>query len=385
MKDQFIYIATFIILFSLISCGNSEKQQETIIQTEELDNEPMNNSIKITKSQFDSEKMKLEKIQEVSFPTFIRTTGVIDVPPKNRASISTFVGGYIKSSPLLIGDKVKKGQALCTIENLAFIEMQQKYIEIAEQLKYLKSDYERQKELYSEKITSEKSYLKAESSYLIAKAKYDGLKKKLSLLNFNLASIEKGNLTSVATIYAPISGSITAVNISIGTFVSPADKIMEIVNTDHIHLELKVFEKDILKVKEGQKVIFRMPESLKKSFVGIIHLIGKSIDENRMVQVHAHIENEYKHNFIVGMFVESDIIIADVGSKALPENAVTDSNGKSYLLKLLSHKNDNYTFQKEEVNIGQSYNGFTEIIDNSKFNANDQFLLGGFNLISEEE
>lgn len=385
MKDQFIYIATFIILFSLISCGNSEKQQETIIQTKELNHKTMDNSIKITKLQFESEKMKLEKMQEVSFPTFIRTTGVIDVPPKNRASISTFVGGYIKSSPFLIGDKVKKGQALCTIENLAFIEMQQEYIEIAEQLKYLKSDYERQKELYAEKITSEKSYLKAESSYLIAKAKHDGLKKKLSLLNFNLASIEKGNLTSVATIYAPISGSITEVNISIGTFVSPADMIMEIVNTDHIHLELKVFEKDILKVKEGQKVIFRMPESLKKSFVGVIHLIGKSIDENRMVQVHAHIESEYKHNFIVGMFVESDIIIADVGSKALPENAVTDSNGKSYLLKLLSHENDNYTFQKEEVNIGQSYNGFTEISDNSKFNVNDQFLIGGFNLISEEE
>ena len=330
MKSKILYITTLVILFSLISCGKSEKQQETEVSSIEI----ADNSIKITKSQFEGEKMTLKKMEKVSFPIFIRTTGMIDVPPSNRAAISTFIGGYIKSSPFLIGDKVKKGQALVTIENLDFIEMQQEYIEITEQLKYLKSDYDRQKELYSEKITSEKSFLKAESNYKQALAMHNGLKKKLKLLNFNITSIENGNLTSIATIYSPISGSITDVNVSIGTFVSPSDKIMEIVNTDHIHLELKVFEKDILKVKEGQKVIFRMPESLNKSFVGVIHLIGKSIDENRMVQVHAHIENEYKHNFIVGMFVESDIVIDDIATKALPENAITDSNGKSYLLKL---------------------------------------------------
>lgn len=385
MKITIKYIFTVLVLFFIFSCGKLNDQTNT--KRESADEVPIsteNEIIKISKSQFDGENMKLKKMEEVSFPTFIRTTGVIDVPPKNRAVINTFMGGYIKSSPYLIGDKVKKGQALVTIENLEFIEMQQEYIEISEQLKYLKSDYDRQKELYSEKITSEKSFLKAESSYKKTKAMHSGLEKKLKLLNFNIASVKNGNISSIATIYSPINGSITDVNISIGSFVSPSDKIMEIVNTDHIHLELKVFEKDILKVKVGQKVIFRMPESLSKSFVGVIHLIGKSIDENRMVHVHAHIENEYKHNFIVGMFVESDIVVNDTGSKALPENAVTDSNGKSYLLKLNSHEGDSYTFTKEEVKIGQTYNGFTEIINNDKFNNIDQFLLGGFNLISNE-
>jgi len=385
MKGKYLYISTLFFLFLILSCGKNENQEQTKIQTnEESSGSELNNLIQVTDSQFNGENMKLVNMEEISFPTFIRTTGVIDVPPKNRAIINTFISGYIKSSPFLIGDKVRKGQVLVTIENLEFIEMQQEYIEITEQLKYLKSDYERQKELFSEKITSEKSYLKAESIYKEARAKQNGLKKKLKLLHFDIASIEKGNLSSVASIYAPISGSITHVNVSIGSFVSPSDMIMEIVNTDHIHLELKVFEKDILKVKVGQKVIFRMPESLNKSFVGVVHLIGKSIDENRMVQVHAHIENEYKHNFIVGMFVESDIVIDDTSSKALPENAVTDSNGKSFLLKLISHKNETYFFKKEEVEIGQTYNGFTEIVSDHMFKDTDKFLLGGFNLISEE-
>jgi len=381
MKSKILHIATSVILFSMISCGKLEKQQETKASSIEI----ADNSIKITKSQFEGENMRLNKMEEVSFPTFIRTTGMIDVPPKNRAAISTFIGGCIKSSPFLVGDRVKKGQALVTIENLDFLEMQQEYIEINEQLKYLKSDYDRQIELYSEKITSEKSFLKAESNYKRAFAMHNGLKEKLKLLNFNIVSIENGNLTSIATIYSPISGSITEVNVNIGSFVSPSDKIMEIVNTDHIHLELKVFEKDILKVKKDQKVIFRIPESLDKSFIGVIHLIGKSIDENRMVQVHAHIENEYKHNFIVGMFVESDIVIDDKPSKALPENAIIDSNGNSYLLMLKSQENDNYIFVKKEVIIGQTYNGFTAIKNSKQFKDTNLFLLGGFNLISEED
>ena len=103
---------------------------------------------------------------------------------------------------------------------------------------------------------------------------------------------------------------------------------MEIVNTEHIHLELKVFEKDVLKLKKGQKVIFRIPESSSKNYVGDIHLIGKSIDVNRTVQVHAHIDHEIKHNFIVGMFVETEIVIENSISKALPESAFVEVDNK---------------------------------------------------------
>jgi cobalt-zinc-cadmium efflux system membrane fusion protein len=324
-------------------------------------------------------------LQDLPFPNLIKTTGIIDVPPNSKAIISAYAGGYIKNSPLLIGDKVKKGQALVTIENLEFIQMQQEYIEISEHLIYLRSEYERQKELFAENISSKKSFLKAESDYKIASAMQNGLHKKLQMLNINPTLVEEGNFTSVSTIYAPMSGSITDVNISTGIYVSPADKIMEIVNTDHIHLELKVFEKDVLKIKKGQKVIFRIPESTDESFEGEVHLIGKSIDKNRTVQVHAHIDHDVKHNFIVGMFVESDIVIEDNSSKALPERAFIDVNDKNYVLILKSSDKDKYTFLKKELLVGENYNGFNRILDSSSFKDTDQFLLGGYNLITEDE
>jgi len=385
MNTLIKYIISISISLLVISCGKSDNPTEKLNTLANDDESKVSNEIIVSKAQFENENMKLVNLQEVSFPKYIKTTGTIDVPPNSRAIISAQIGGYIKNSPLLIGDEVKKGQALVTIENLDFIQIQQEYLETSEQLIYLKSEYERQKELFEEKISSKKSFLKAESDYKKTKAKYNGLHKKLQMLNINPIAVKNGNLTSVSTIYAPISGSITSVNISTGAHVSPADKIMEIVNTEHIHLELKVFEKDVLKLKKGQKVVFRIPESTNESFEGDIHLIGKLIDENRTVQVHAHIDHKIKHNFIVGMFVETDILIDNTISKALPESAIIDANDKKYALILKSKEGDNYTFIKKELTVGDTYNSLIQIKENSKIKSTDQFLLGGYHLISDEE
>ena len=239
--------------------------------------------------------------------------------------------------------------------------------------------------MYSDNISTKKIFLKADSEYKRTSAIYNGLRKKLQMLNIDPTAAEEGNMTSVSVIYAPISGSITNINISTGSYVSPADEIMEIVNTEHIHLELRVFEKDVLKIEKGQKVIFRIPESTNESYEGEIHLIGKSIDKNRTVQVHAHIDHDLKHNFIVGMFVETDIIVDDKTSKALPEGALVDVNDRNYVLILKSKDDDKYTFLKKEVITGENYNGFIKIKDSSSLVDTDQFLLGGYNLIAEEE
>ena len=243
----------YILLFSLVlvACGNSEKTTELVPETE-----THNDDITITKAQFEGEKMAFGTLAEYDFNETVKVNGMIDVPPKNKSSVSTFTGGYITKTPLLVGDSVKKGQLLVTLENPEFVELQQNYLEVSEQLNYLKSEFNRQKTLFDEKITSEKNYLKAESAYKSNLAHYNGLRKKLQMLNLNPSSVEQGRIASTINLYAPISGHVTKVNVSNGTYVSPSDVIMEIVDIDHIHLELLVFEKDIMQIKKDQKIEF---------------------------------------------------------------------------------------------------------------------------------
>ncbi len=382
MKNIIYILFTSILALSLSNCSKTSEKAASKNQQIEAKN---HNDIEVTKAQFESSRMALSGITEQSFPSIIKTTGMIDAPPQSIEIISSFSGGFIKKSTLLIGDKVKKGQALVTIENPDFIELQQEYLETVEQLTYLKSEYERQKVLFDEKITSQKNYLKAESEYKRSIAKANGLRKKLQLLNINPQNVEQGNITSIITLYASISGSITQINVSKGVYVSPADTIMEIINTDHIHIELTAFEKDLMQIKEGQKIKFKIPEASKSFYDAEVHLVGTSIDEiSRTAKVHGHLHDDEKNNFAIGMFVDAEIETTSSNVTAIPESAIVESGEETVILKLESFKNDIYTFETIEVSIGKKYNGFVEIVSENLKSTDKILTNGAYGLIGSE-
>ncbi|MBB6681264.1 efflux RND transporter periplasmic adaptor subunit [Aequorivita sp. 609] len=379
------YIKSILLLlaFILASCNNSEKEVESTDSTSE---EIADGNIHLSKAQFENAKMEIGQLTEKPFAQTVQTNGVIDVPPQSRAVVSAFAGGYIKNTPLLVGSKVSKGQRLVTIENPEFITMQQNYMETVAQLSYLNSEYERQKTMFEEKITSQKSYLKAESEYKTALARSNSLKKNLQMLNINPASVAAGNIVSQVNIYSPIDGNVTQVFVNTGTYVSPADKIMEIMNTDHIHLELKVFEKDLLQLKKDQEILFSVPEASKETFKGDVHLVGTSIDPNsRIAMIHGHIDEKDSQNFTAGMFVEAQIVTGTSNHLALPENAIVELDGVNYVLLIENENNDEYQLHSARVKVGATYQGYTIIENASEFEKDSRFLTkGGFALLQEE-
>lgn len=369
-----------LLCFILVSCGEKTTEQaELISQNMEVDNR-----IQVTQAQFDQSKMSLGSLEEKPFPTVVTVNGMIDVPPENRAVVTASMGGYIKTTPLLIGDVVRKGQLLVTIENPEFVALQQQYMEINEQLTYLKAEYDRQVTMRAENITSQKSFLKAESEYKTAVARHTGLDKQLRMLNISPASVREGKISSVVGISAPISGSITKVNVTKGSYVSPATQILEIIDNDHIHLELSVFEKDILKVKKGQEIDFKIPEASSEVYKAEVHLVGTSIESNRTIKVHGHLEDESGTNFLTGMFVEASIVTDSAFAKALPNESVIVVDEVYYVL-VLEEKVDNvYYFRQEEIVVKGSYDGFSLIESKKGFEPNTTFLTTGiFNLLGE--
>lgn len=133
----------YILLISLVlmACGKEKQEQSVIAEVEE------SKIISVTNTQFESENMQLGTLTEQEFNETVKTTGFIDVPPQNKASVSTFLGGYVKRTPLLVGDKIKRGHLVASLENTEYVELQQQYLEVAEQLNYLKSEFTRQQTL----------------------------------------------------------------------------------------------------------------------------------------------------------------------------------------------------------------------------------------------
>lgn len=364
---KILYILTLSIL--LISCKET-KTEEVLVKDDNL--------ITVTFSQFKSGAMEMTTPIDENFDVTVKTSGKIDVPPQNRAQITSFIGGYVKSTTLLVGDKVNKGQVLLTLENTEFLDIQKEYLDVAEQISYLKSEYERQKTLFDEKITSQKNYLKAESEYRRAKGMYQSLKAKLVMLNISPANVEKGHLTSVITIYAPISGDIVVMNANVGMYVSPSDVILDIIQTSHLHLELNVFEKDILNVKEGQKIKFTVPEASKEIFNAEVHLVGKSIEGNdRTINVHGHLDENMTQKLITGMFVEAGIIVDSKKGLAIPTEALITENNKNFVLLWKKDKDNSHFFKKVAVKVGEQSDKYVEIIPNNTINSTSKILTKG--------
>jgi len=373
MKNIIQIAAVYLLL---MGCGNKNNAEPT------SDEQAETTGIRVTQNQFDTNDLMLGTMEKRTFPKMVETSGMIDVPPENRASITAFMGGFVKNTSLLIGDQVKKGQLLVTLENQEFVQMQQDYLEVFNQLDFLKAEFERNQTLFEEKIASQKNFLQAKSNYETAKARYQGLREQLQMLNISPSRVEQGNITSQAVIYAPISGSVTKMNVSKGSYISPATEILEIVNNDHVHLELTVFEKDILKVKKGQRIRFRIPEASEETFDAEVHLVGTSIDNtDRSIKVHGHLAHEEEANFLPGMFVDAKIMTDTIKTWSLPEEAVIESEGTYYILKLTGKEDGGYTFERVAVKQGNTYDGYTEIIATG-LNETDQFLTKGvFDLI----
>ena len=376
-----LFLGSLALVFSIFSCG-SGASNETMVIEENTDE----NIISVSNSQFQASAMQLGKMDTFQFSEKVHTTGMFDVPPGHKASVSAYFGGYVKESELLPGEVATKGQTLFTLENPAYIQIQQDFLEVKNHISFLKSDYERQKSLSEENISSQKKFLQAETEYNNALTQFEALKKKLVLMNIDPKSLTAESMTSVIPVKSPISGFITAINASKGMFLNPSDIAITITNTEHMHMELKVFENDLHKIKVGQKVIFKRQNDPNKTFTATINLINKAIDEeNRSVLVHCHLDNEEDERlFIPGMYVEAEILTSNQTQMALPEAAVVEIEGNYYVLVKTNTENEASTFEKRMVKVGITEDGYTSILNPQDFKPNTEFVTSGaFNLIME--
>lgn len=369
---------------SLSSCSsNSENDASTdVVSTEENAME----TFEITEQQFTSSAMKMGKLEVQTFHDLVKANGMFDVPPENRASVSSYFGGTVKSIQLLPGEKVEKGQILFVLENPDFVQLQQEYLEAKSQLNYLESDYERQKNLVKDSVTSRKNFLKAESDFLSTQAKVESIGKKLMLMNISPSNLTFKTIRSSISIPSPINGYITKININLGESLNPKETAISLVNTDHLHLEINIFEKDLTKVKVGQRILFTTQNEPSKDYEATVHLVNKTIDpEHRTIGIHGHLIDESLNDlFTPGMYLEARIEVSSDSVLALPEAAVVDMETKYFVLVLAQQTNENYSFVKKEVQIGQKSNGFIEIKNAGAFKNSDQFLTNGaFDLILE--
>jgi cobalt-zinc-cadmium efflux system membrane fusion protein len=380
MKKSITYktLSVLIIAFSLASCGN--KNEET--KVEEQHNEAQN-SVELTAEQYKIVGVSLGKIEIKALSGAIKVNGMLDVPPQNLVSISAPMGGILKTTELLQGLKVKKGEVIAVMQNADYIQLQQDYVDTKSQLEYLEAEYKRQEELAKENVNSQKTLLQSKTQYQSMKAKVSGLKAKLSLLGIDAHEIESGNFQNTITLYAPISGYVTQVNVNIGMFVNPTDVMFKIVDTEHLHAELTVFEKDVPKLKIGQKVRFTLANETVER-IATVYLIGREIQEDRTVRIHCHLDKE-DDQLLPGMYLKAYVEAGTQTVPALPNEAIVTFEGNNYVFEnVSSDEKGTHHFKMIRVSTGVSELGYTEIQLSKELNMESSMVIkGAYDILSK--
>ena len=378
-KSILVIVLNFCMLF-VISCGSkttNEPAEETMAEVNST-------TVELTAPQYAAAGIELGKTEEKQISGTIRASGLLDVPPQQLVTISVPLGGTLKSTELLQGVHVKKGQVIATIENIDFVQMQQDYLEAKNQFEFAKADYERQQELNKENVNAQKTLQQSKSNYASWQAKTNGLRTKLKMLNIDMKALDEGTIINVVNVYSPIDGYVTEVYVNIGKYVNPSDMLFELVNTEHLHAELIVFEKDIPKIKIGQKVRFTLANETKER-LSTVYLIGRKISVERTIRVHCHLEDT-DTQLLPGMYLKALIETGGVSVTALPDEAIMDYQGKKYIFIADGKGKDQvYEFTLVEIKTGNSELGYTEINWPENFNGDDKEVVikGAYSLLSK--
>lgn len=319
--------------------------------------------IRLTAAQIENMDIRFGEVTERKINDYLSATATLGLPPNAYAAVSGRATGFIRNVRNYVeGDYVKRGAVLAYLENPEFIDHQQRYLEVTAELTFLQQELERQETLVAADAGILKTVQRLRSEVAAKLATRAGLRQRLEYLGIRTAGLNPDNIIDRITLSAPRSGYITTIAMHEGLYVDPSTELMEIIDEDHLHLELEVFERDIAKVREGQRVSYLIPALGSETYAAEIHVIGKEFNtENKTVRVHAHLRGE-QPPFVQGRFAEARIWLDDQTVPAVPEAAIVREDEFSYVYVARAAREGNeVAFERIQVNPGTTDEGYTAV------------------------
>ena len=376
-----------LMALTLFSCGDSKTAEDETKEstlTEESHTEGEAEEVMLTAQQFEALQMEIDTLAQRNMSGYVEANGTLEVPPQNEANITALAGANVASIEVIEGDEVKKNQAVAYLSHPSIIQIQSDYLNAYSNSRFLKQEYERQKRLYEAGVASGMNYQKATADYQSSTAMVNGLEAQLRQYNINVNGVRNGTIYQRVALRSPIAGVVEKVFIKTGQYVEPQTNLMEIVDTDHVHADLMVFEKDVDRVKKGQQVRFSVQSRPGTELVAEIYSVGKTFEQDpKAVHVHAEIENK-GGGLIPGMYIKGRIEVDNdqTAATALPESAIITEGGRDYVFKA-QREGNTWSFIPVEVTTGEKDGDwiairFFETPDpNTHFAFNNAYYLMG--------
>ena len=352
MKKIF-YIPVILIL---ASCSQPKGKDAKIAELAKLKTEQADLNAKITKLQAevgtqDSVKSTEVNIQEIKagiFTNYVQLQGRIDA--QDNVLAYPQASGTITSLYVKAGQHVSKGQVLAQLDNNVLL---QNIAQAEAQANLAQSVFQRQKNLWDQKIGTEVQYLQAKS-------------------NFEATQKQVGSLKQQANMYritSPINGTVDQMDLKLGQIAAPGSTGIRIVNADVLKVKADVPESYASSINQGDNVKIVIPDA-NDSLVAKVSFAAKVIDAASRsfgVEIKLPERKTLRPNMTavikIANYTKSDAIV-------IPLNTIQRSEDGSYVFVA-----ENGTAKRKNVKLGASYGGRIEIL--SGLTSGDKLITAG--------
>lgn len=363
MIKRFILVAALTVItfvgFSFLSQSKAETS-ESENQEEEIDFQ----NIPLSEKQVKAVDLKMGEAQEREMDAMLHANGSLVLRAQDMGNVSSLMGGIVKNVYVKEGQMVSRGQVVATIENTDVVTLQREYYTACKESEMARLELDRQKTLASAGAGIKKTLQMSEKNYKVAQANLLGTGRQLQQMGISTKEVAKGKFTTVFPLRAPISGTVSDMQASLGSYADMQTPLMKIRNNHAVECDLNVFEKDIAKVKVGDQVLVSLTNQPGVNVSGRVYGMNQYLNKGtKSVAVHVKLDAKRGAKLFEGMYVSGQIATGRQLCMTLPDKAIVSADGKQYVFALNEQhsKGGTYSFSRHEVTTGVSNNGYTEV------------------------
>lgn len=332
-------------------------------------------AITLTEAEMQAIDIETVTVTRRALTSALQATGKVLAHQFRKAIVSYTFPARISEIHVRVGDWVKPGQKLVTLQSEEVGKAKSEFYKAAADHELAESNHERDKRLFDRGVSAQKNMLTSDAELKVAEANLNAAEKKLHLLGFTEAEVraiaETHQINPTITLFAPIAGKVIQNNAVLGGIIDQSTEILTILDPRLLWVDAEIYERDIAAVRIGQGVEVSVPAYPAEAFAGIISYISDILKEStRTITVRTEVENK-DFKLKPGMFASIRISLNhQTQALVLPETAVLDDQDH----KMIFIKKDG-KFIPRHVDIGIKDNGYLEIL--SGVQAGDEVVTRG--------
>ncbi|MFH1765276.1 MAG: efflux RND transporter periplasmic adaptor subunit, partial [Gemmatimonadota bacterium] len=333
-------------------------------------------SVLLTDVEVESVRIQTVAAEHRSLASYLSAMGRVLAHQYRQAIISYPFPARIAEIHVRAGDWVRPGDPLVVLQSEEVGEATSAFYSANADHELAQVNFERESQLFESGVGARKNLSSAEAGLRVAEASLNAAEKKLHVLGFTEEEIgvlsETHQVNPIITLFAPIAGKVIENDMVLGGMVDEATEILTIMDLSRLWVEADVYEKDIARIRNGQKVVVSVPAYAGDSFRGVITYVGDVLDpDTRTITVRTEVDNT-DSKLKPGMFAALAIELSQNGTAlVVPSEAVLDDEGE-YLVFI---RLDGNRFEPRHVTVGTRENGFIEVTGGLE--AGEQVVTNG--------